>query len=40
MSTRTEERTTTDRRTWICENCRAETSAVRKRCGECGTTRY
>jgi hypothetical protein len=26
--------------TWVCENCRAETSAVRKRCGECGTSRY
>jgi hypothetical protein len=40
MSTSTEERTITDRGTWVCENCRAETAVVRKRCGECGTSRY
>ena len=32
--------TTKERTTWICENCRAETAAVRKRCAECGTSRY
>lgn len=36
MSTSTKERTTT----WVCENCKAETAAVRKRCTECGTSRY
>jgi predicted ATP-dependent serine protease len=35
MGTTTEERTT-----WICDNCRAETAAVRKRCADCGTSRY
>ena len=32
--------TTKERATWICDNCRAETAAVRKRCAECGTSRY
>jgi predicted ATP-dependent serine protease len=35
MSTTTRERTT-----WVCENCAAETAAVRKRCTQCGTSRY
>lgn len=35
MSTSTEERTT-----WVCDNCHATTAAVRKRCTECGTSRY
>jgi predicted ATP-dependent serine protease len=35
MSTTTKERTT-----WVCDNCHAETSAVRKRCSDCGTSRY
>ena len=26
--------------TWTCENCRTETGAVRKRCTDCGTSRY
>lgn len=26
--------------TWTCDNCRTETSAVRKRCTDCGTSRY
>jgi formate dehydrogenase maturation protein FdhE len=26
--------------TWTCENCRTETNAVRKRCVDCGTSRY
>jgi hypothetical protein len=40
MNTSTEERTTTERATWVCENCAAETALVRKRCAECGTSRY
>ena len=40
MSTVTKERSTTERTTWVCENCTAETAAVRKRCTECGTSRY
>jgi hypothetical protein len=35
MSTTTKERTT-----WVCESYKAETAAVRKRCTECGTSRY
>ena len=36
MSTTTRERTTT----WVCDNCHSVTAAVRKRCTECGTSRY
>jgi hypothetical protein len=36
--------TTTDRRTerpvWTCPNCRHVTSEPRKRCRDCGTSRY
>jgi predicted ATP-dependent serine protease len=39
MSTSTKERTT-ERATWVCDNCRAESATLRKRCTECGTTRY
>jgi hypothetical protein len=35
MSTSTKERTT-----WVCDNCHAETAAARKRCSDCGTSRY
>jgi RNA polymerase subunit RPABC4/transcription elongation factor Spt4 len=35
MSTITRERTT-----WVCDNCHAVTAAERKRCKDCGTTRY
>jgi predicted ATP-dependent serine protease len=35
MSTTIKERTT-----WICDNCRADTAAERKRCADCGTSRY
>jgi hypothetical protein len=31
---------TDQRTTWVCENCRGETASVRKRCTECGTSRY
>jgi predicted RNA-binding protein YlxR (DUF448 family) len=40
MSTTTTERTTTERGAWTCENCQGVTSAVRKRCRDCGTSRY
>jgi predicted amidophosphoribosyltransferase len=39
MSTSTRERTT-ERTTWVCDNCQAETASARKRCSECGTSRY
>jgi anaerobic ribonucleoside-triphosphate reductase len=39
MSTAIKERTT-ERTIWVCDNCRAETAALRKRCSECGTSRY
>ena len=35
MSTTTKERTT-----WVCDNCSADTSVLRKRCTDCGTSRY
>ncbi|MCW2635302.1 MAG: hypothetical protein JWQ99_1669 [Blastococcus sp.] len=35
MSTATKERTT-----WICDNCSAHTAAAKKRCADCGTSRY
>jgi hypothetical protein len=41
MSTITGERTTTkEPATWVCDNCKAESGTVRKRCTECGTSRY
>ena len=40
MSTSTKERTTTERGTWVCENCHTESARLRKRCTECGTSRY
>jgi hypothetical protein len=43
MSAMTGERVgerTRERITWICDNCQGETSVQRKRCGECGTSRY
>jgi hypothetical protein len=35
MSASTKQRTT-----WVCDNCTSETAAVRKRCRDCGTSRY
>jgi RNA polymerase subunit RPABC4/transcription elongation factor Spt4 len=35
MSTSTQQRTT-----WVCANCASETAAKRKRCRNCGTSRY
>ncbi len=32
--------TTTERTTWICDNCQGVTASVRKRCRDCGTSRY
>ena len=31
---------TRERTIWVCDNCHAETASVRKRCTECGTSRY
>ena len=39
MSTTTTERPI-ERTTWVCDNCHGVTAAVRKRCSECGTSRY
>jgi DnaJ-class molecular chaperone len=47
MGTTVTERTTdrpTDRAahraTWSCPNCRGETSTAKKRCRDCGTSRF
>ena len=29
-----------DRDPWTCDNCQASTRALRKRCTDCGTSRY
>ena len=29
-----------DRAVWTCDNCRAESKMHRKRCADCGTSRY
>jgi hypothetical protein len=39
MSTIIRERSR-DRTTWVCDNCHGETTVARKRCAECGTSRY
>jgi hypothetical protein len=39
MSTTTTERPV-EQTTWVCDNCHVVTAAVRKRCRECGTSRY
>lgn len=31
---------TTERTTWTCDNCHHEIQASRKRCTECGTSRF
>lgn len=40
MTTTTTERDTGRRTTWTCENCHHEIRAGRKRCTECGTSRF
>jgi hypothetical protein len=41
MTTTADERSSTRQRTaWVCDNCHAHTASVRKRCTECGTSRY
>ncbi|MCW2683285.1 MAG: hypothetical protein JWP33_1198 [Blastococcus sp.] len=40
MTTSTKERTGRERTAWVCDNCHAPTAAVRKRCSDCGTSRY
>ncbi|WP_255410897.1 hypothetical protein [Blastococcus sp. TF02A-26] len=32
--------TTAERATWTCPNCSGESRVHRKRCAECGTSRY
>jgi DnaJ-class molecular chaperone len=41
-TTVTERRTerTTERATWSCPNCQGETSTAKKRCRDCGTSRF
>jgi hypothetical protein len=31
---------TRERTTWVCDNCHKETVTARKRCSDCGTSRY
>ncbi len=31
---------TTDRLTWTCPNCRCRTTTAKKRCTDCGTSRW
>jgi hypothetical protein len=33
-------RPTNERATWACDNCSGQTAAPRKRCSDCGTSRY
>jgi hypothetical protein len=40
MTTSTKERPARERATWVCDNCRSRTPGLRKRCAECGTSRY
>lgn len=39
MSTTTTERPV-EQSVWVCDNCHGVTATVRKRCRECGTSRY
>jgi hypothetical protein len=40
MSTGTEQRPARERATWVCDNCHGRTAGLRKRCADCGTSRY
>lgn len=40
MSTKTKARPARDRATWVCDNCHGRSGGLRKRCAECGTSRY
>jgi hypothetical protein len=40
MSATTTKERTKERTTWVCDNCHTTTAVMRKRCGECGTSRY
>ncbi|MGY1696850.1 hypothetical protein SAMN04488107_2581 [Geodermatophilus saharensis] len=33
-------RRTAERATWTCPNCSGETTTVKKRCRDCGTSRW
>ena len=37
---RTRTRSDADRSAWTCPNCQQETLPPRKRCADCGTSRY
>ncbi|SHN68964.1 hypothetical protein SAMN05660350_01616 [Geodermatophilus obscurus] len=39
-SARTRTRPRPDRGAWTCANCQRETLPPRKRCADCGTSRY
>ncbi len=39
-SPRTPRRPRIDRSAWTCANCQRETLPPRKRCADCGTSRY
>jgi uncharacterized OB-fold protein len=39
-SARTRTRPHPDRSAWTCPNCQRETLPPRKRCADCGTSRY
>ena len=39
-SPRTRSQPRVDRRAWTCPNCQQETLPPRKRCADCGTSRY
>jgi DnaJ-class molecular chaperone len=32
--------TVKERTTWVCDNCHGQAMTARKRCRECGTSRY
>ena len=40
MSTTTTERSARERAPWVCDNCHGRTAGPRKRCADCGTSRY
>ncbi len=39
-TTTTRATTRTGRATWTCPNCRGETTTAKKRCTDCGTSRW
>ena len=39
-TTTTEPATSTEQATWVCDNCHGRAVTARKRCRDCGTSRY